>query len=42
MSRGLKVALSPAPPRALLAEQHGLPGGGAADKLTGRLLSLAP
>jgi len=42
MSRGLKQRLSPAPPRAVLAEQHALPGGGAADKLTGRLFSLAP
>jgi len=42
MRRGVKERLSPAPPRAVLAEQHALPEGGAADKLTGRLLSLAP
>ena len=41
MRRGLKERLSPAPPRAVRAEQHGLPDSGAADKLTGRLFSLA-
>jgi len=42
MRHGLKERLSPAPPRAMQAEQHALPGGGAADKLIWRLLSLAP